>query len=55
MSNTIVTKCACPDCKCEVSLGHQVVKDGKEFCSEVCAVGHEDGCNCCSGPCNCGE
>gem|GEM_PF-4145031 len=27
--NTEATKCACPDCKCEVREGHRVAADGK--------------------------
>ncbi|MEC8825049.1 MAG: metallothionein [Verrucomicrobiota bacterium] len=46
-------KCACPDCKCSVSEGHHVVKDGKDYCSEACASGHASGDGCCNGVCDC--
>ena len=29
------TACACPDCKCEVTPGHHVAKDGKDFSSNA--------------------
>ncbi|MEM7144891.1 MAG: metallothionein [Verrucomicrobiota bacterium] len=54
MSDTTDNKCACPDCKCEISEGHDVLKDGKHYCSEVCANGHAgDDDGCCDGACNC--
>ena len=45
--------CACPDCKCDVTPGHQVAKDGKDFCSEACANGHATGEGCCNNTCSC--
>lgn len=46
-------KCACKDCKCNVSAEKAVTKDGAMFCCEECASGHahhpgceHDGCNC---------
>lgn len=47
------SSCACPDCKCEVTPGHHVAKDGKDFCSEACASGHANGDGCCNHTCSC--
>lgn len=30
-------KCACPNCYCQVAPGTGVWRDGKLYCSEVCA------------------
>ncbi|HSV14688.1 MAG TPA: metallothionein [Tepidisphaeraceae bacterium] len=30
-------KCACPSCNCRVPPGKGVVRDGKAYCSSVCA------------------
>lgn len=45
--------CACTDCVCKVSPETAVMKDGKTFCSDECACGHEhhngcghEGCDC---------
>gem|GEM_PF-520880 len=53
MNNTTTTKCACPDCKCEVTEGHRVLRDGKEYCGENCASGHANGDGCCENTCKC--
>ncbi|MEM7697176.1 MAG: metallothionein [Verrucomicrobiota bacterium] len=53
MSTPSNTQCACSDCTCEISQGHHVVKDGKDFCSEACATGHVSGDGCCNGACDC--
>ena len=53
MSTETIAVCACPDCKCEISEGHDVVKDGKHYCSEACADGHASGDGCCDGACDC--
>jgi hypothetical protein len=48
-------KCDCGPCLCEVDLTTAIQKDGKYYCSEACANGHEGG-TCCSQPtCNCGQ
>jgi len=47
------TACACPDCKCEVSDGHHVASNGKDYCSEACATGHKSGQGCCENACQC--
>jgi hypothetical protein len=31
------SKCACPRCFCPVQSGKGVVRDGKVYCSEICA------------------
>ncbi|MEA5513305.1 metallothionein [Nodularia sp. UHCC 0506] len=40
-------KCACPNCLCIISLENAINKEGKYYCSEGCAEGHETikGCN----------
>ncbi|MEM0967847.1 MAG: metallothionein [Verrucomicrobiota bacterium] len=54
MSDATATICACPDCKCEVSDGHQVIVDGKNYCCDACANGHPSGgSGCCDGACAC--
>ncbi|MEO0444982.1 MAG: metallothionein [Verrucomicrobiota bacterium] len=54
MSDATATVCACPDCKCEVSDGHQVIVDGKNYCCDACANGHPSGgSGCCDGACAC--
>ncbi len=53
MSTITKTKCACPDCKCEVREGHHVEKNGKEYCSQACADGHKSGEGCCNNTCHC--
>jgi hypothetical protein len=47
------TACACPDCQCEVTEGHHVSRNGKEYCSEACADGHTSGAGCCKNSCQC--
>ena len=53
MSHTPTTKCACPDCKCDIRSGHDVLKNGKHYCSEACATGHKNGQGCCNNSCQC--
>ena len=53
MNTTTESACACPDCKCQVTPGHHVAKDGKDFCSEACASGHTSGDGCCNNTCTC--
>jgi len=53
MSTTTHTQCACPDCKCEVSEGHHIISNGKDYCSEACAEGHKSGEGCCQNTCHC--
>jgi len=37
MAESSSTKCACLSCQCVVAKGQGVVRDGKLFCSRVCA------------------
>lgn len=53
MTTMTKTKCACPDCKCEVREGHDVTKNGKHYCSKACADGHKSGEGCCNNSCQC--
>ncbi len=53
MNTETITKCACADCNCEVTDGHHVVKDGKDYCSQACAEGHTSGEGCCQNSCHC--
>jgi hypothetical protein len=53
MNTTTESACACPDCKCSVTPGHRVDKDGKSYCSEACAGGHTSGEGCCNNTCSC--
>ncbi|MDM7958434.1 MAG: conjugal transfer protein TrbI [Synechococcus sp. WH 8007] len=50
----VVTKCACPTCKCEVPDVDAVVRNGLSYCSEPCASGHLNNEPCHpTGACGC--
>jgi metallothionein len=53
MATATQLKCACNSCLCEVSLESAVLKDGKNYCSEACANGHQNGQVCGRAGCNC--
>lgn len=53
MNTSTSSKCACPDCQCEVREGHHVVNNGKDYCSQACADGHKSGEGCCQNTCHC--
>ncbi|MGF1494285.1 MAG: metallothionein [Microcoleaceae cyanobacterium] len=54
MTSVTQMKCACEPCLCIVSIEKAVQKDGKYYCSEVCADGHADGSEGCGhAGCNC--
>lgn len=46
-------KCACPDCVCIVSIEGAVKRDGKNYCSDICATGHEGNAGCGHAGCGC--
>lgn len=35
-------RCACSDCTCMVSTAEAVEQAGELYCSDSCALGHED-------------
>jgi len=54
MTTTVTQmKCACTECLCIVSPEQAVEKDGKYFCSEVCAQGHAEAAGCGHPGCEC--
>ncbi|MGK7889297.1 MAG: metallothionein [Leptolyngbyaceae cyanobacterium] len=46
-------KCACPSCICIIDLASAVQKDGKNYCSDACADGHQHGSGCGHKGCGC--
>ena len=46
-------KCACPKCLCIVSTDTSIVKDGKYYCSQGCAEGHQTIQGCGHKGCDC--
>jgi metallothionein len=53
MTTVTQMKCACDACLCVVSLEDAITKDGKPYCSEACASGHENGAKCGHHGCEC--
>jgi hypothetical protein len=53
MATVTQMKCACEPCLCVVSLEQAVQKDGKYYCSEACANGHQSGEDCGHRGCGC--
>ncbi len=53
--NVQTVKCACPDCVCVFDAKGGIEKDGKLYCSDVCASDHADGSEGCGHEgCGCG-
>ena len=46
-------KCACADCVCIVDVDKALKKNGRNYCSEACAIGHADGAGCGHSGCKC--
>lgn len=46
-------KCACPKCLCIVDTDKSVVKEGKYYCSQGCAEGHQTIQGCGHNGCGC--
>lgn len=46
-------KCACESCLCIVDTTKAIQKDGKNYCSDICADGHPDGVGCSHSGCQC--
>ncbi|MEO1208951.1 MAG: metallothionein [Cyanobacteria bacterium J06638_20] len=53
MATVTQMKCACEPCLCIVDPKQAVQKDGKYYCSEACANGHESGSGCGHTGCGC--
>ena len=53
MTTVTQMKCACEACLCVVSLEQAVQKEGKYYCSDACANGHENGSGCGHEGCGC--
>ncbi|MBE9041008.1 metallothionein [Oscillatoriales cyanobacterium LEGE 11467] len=54
MTTVTQMKCACEPCLCVVSTDSALSKDGKYYCSEACATGHQKGESCSHSGCSCG-
>lgn len=46
-------KCACESCLCIVDTTKAIQKDGKNYCSDICANGHPNGVGCSHSGCQC--
>ncbi|WP_290653662.1 metallothionein [Aquisalimonas sp.] len=46
-------KCACPDCVCVIPPEQAVKRDGKLYCGDACAKGHDSGSGCGHVGCKC--
>jgi hypothetical protein len=53
MTTVTQMKCACEPCLCVVNLSDAIEKDGKHYCSEACANGHQSGDGCGHAGCGC--
>lgn len=53
MATVTEIKCACDSCLCIVKLNSAVEKEGKYYCSEACANGHQDAQGCGHKGCEC--
>lgn len=55
MTTATVTqmKCACSSCLCIVNTNDAIQKDGKYYCSDACATGHQEGAGCSHDGCGC--
>lgn len=53
MTTVTQMKCACPNCLCIVSIEDAINKDGKYYCSEGCAEGHQTIKGCKHNGCGC--
>lgn len=53
MATVTQMKCACESCLCVVELSDAIQKDGKYYCGEACANGHQNGAGCGHTGCEC--
>lgn len=54
MTTVTQMKCACEQCLCIVDTSSAVEKEGKYYCSQACAEGHQDGQKgCAHSGCGC--
>ncbi|NEQ97019.1 MAG: metallothionein [Cyanothece sp. SIO2G6] len=53
MTTVTQMKCACPSCVCIVDIASAIKHDGKNYCSDACANGHQQGSGCGHEGCGC--
>lgn len=53
MTTATQVKCECGTCSCVVAPEAIIIKDGKNYCSEACANGHQNGQACVKSGCGC--
>ncbi len=53
MTTVTQMKCACEPCLCVVDTSQALEKDGKFYCGEACANGHQNGAGCGHTGCGC--
>ncbi|MEL6495775.1 MAG: metallothionein [Cyanobacteria bacterium J06623_7] len=53
MASASSIKCGCDRCSCEISLEKAVQKNGKYYCCDACANGHQNDASCKMSGCSC--
>ncbi|WP_074159272.1 hypothetical protein [Synechococcus sp. MIT S9504] len=51
MTTFVRCECGDPECRCVIDLSKAVMRGGKAFCTEGCAVGKWHACGCNRGLC----
>lgn len=48
-------ECECPHCECRMDIRDAIHREGKYYCDESCANGHQEKAGCDHPGCNCGR